>query len=53
MPGATPAAGWNAVRDIRSNSTEASTLKSVALMPGFDWETFVDELAMLEKGGFG
>ena len=32
---------------------ETSTLKSVALMPGFDWEAFVDELAMLEKAALG
>jgi hypothetical protein len=30
-----------------------STLKSVALMPGFDWDAFVDELTMLEKAALG
>jgi len=30
-----------------------STLMSVVLMPGFDWEAFVDELAILEKAALG
>ena len=32
---------------------KTSTLMSVALMPYFDWEAFVDELAMLERAALG
>ena len=32
---------------------KTSTLMSVVLMPGFDWEAFVDELAMLENAALG
>ena len=30
-----------------------SALMSVVLMPGFDWEAFVDELTTLEKAALG
>jgi len=30
-----------------------STLMSVVLMPGFDWDAFVDELATLESTALG
>ena len=32
---------------------ETAALVFVVLMPGFDWEAFVDELAMLEKAALG
>jgi hypothetical protein len=32
---------------------KTSTLMSVMLMPGFDWATFVDELATLERAALG
>ena len=30
-----------------------STLMSVMLMPGYDWEIFLDELARLERATLG
>jgi hypothetical protein len=32
---------------------KTSALMSVVRMPGFDWETFVDELAILERAALG
>jgi hypothetical protein len=32
---------------------KTATLMFVVLMPGFDWEAFVDELALLEKAALG
>jgi hypothetical protein len=32
---------------------KTSALMSVVLMPGFDWEAFVDELARLERAALG
>jgi hypothetical protein len=32
---------------------ESAILMSVMLMPGFDWEAFVDELARLERAALG
>ena len=32
---------------------KTATLMFVVLMPGFDWEAFVDELAILERAALG
>ena len=32
---------------------KTATLMFVVLMPGFDWEAFVDELATLERAALG
>jgi hypothetical protein len=32
---------------------KTASLMSVVLLPGYDWDTFVDELATLERAALG
>ena len=42
------------VRDVQPRiRRKTASLMSVVLLPGYDWDTFVDELAALERAALG